>query len=118
MTNFTARADKAFSFAQEVPKQLITLSTGVFALTLTFAEKIEGSATAARGFLEWAWGFYLGTILLGVVVLMTLAGHIDDPPDDAHDTIYTPGIVVMAGAQILVFFTALILTLIYGVKAT
>jgi hypothetical protein len=118
MTDFSARADKAFSFAQEVPKQLMTLSTAIFALTLTFAEKIEKEGTHARGFLEWAWGFYLLAILLGITVLMALAGHIDDPPPDGEDTIYTPGLRLLAGAQIVAFVVGLVLTLVYGVEAT
>lgn len=118
MTELSNRAEKAFSFAQEVPKQLITLSTAVFALTLTFAEKIERPGSGGRVYLEWAWAWYLATILLGILTLMTLAGHINSAPEDGEDTIYTPGIALFSGLQILAFFAALILTLVYGAKAT
>jgi hypothetical protein len=120
------RAETAYSYAQEVSKQLITLSTAVFALTLTFAEKIEQPGSGARAWLEIAWGFYLASVLFGTLTLMALAGHVAEPPvetdsegnESARDTIYTPGIRLVAGLQIALFLAALVLTLVYGAKAT
>jgi hypothetical protein len=112
----SSRAEKAYSFVQEVAKQLTTLSTGIFALTLTFAEKLEKPGAHARVFLEFGWGLFLISILFGIFVLMALAGHIEDPPG-GHDTIYARGITFLGYGQIVVFIAALILTLIYGVKA-
>lgn len=119
------RAELAYSYAQEVSKQLLTLSTAVFALTLTFDEKIAKSATEGRAWIEFAWGCYLGSVLFGIIVLMTLAGHIAEPPteegedgeDVAVDSIYTLGIRLASSSQILLFFIALIFTFVYGVKA-
>jgi Ca2+/Na+ antiporter len=118
------RAELAYSYAQEVSKQLLTLSTAVFALTLTFDEKIAKSATAGRAWLEIAWGCYLGSIFFGIVVLMTLAGHIAEPPTEeaggeevAADSIYSAGIRISGAIQIVLFFIALTFTFVYGVKA-
>jgi hypothetical protein len=119
MTELSNRMEKAYTFAQEIAKQLMTLATAVFALTLTFADKIEKKGATGREFLEWAWGLYLLAILLGIVVLMSLTGHLADPPEREDDeTIYSSGLTLLAGAQILTFFAALVLTLIYGIKAT
>lgn len=40
MADFNPQVEKAFDFAQEVTKQLITLATGVIALTITFLTEV------------------------------------------------------------------------------
>src|SRR5690242_1048270 len=51
---------KAFDFAQDVTKQLITLSTGVIALTITFLKDVATKApSGALDFLHIAWVLFL-----------------------------------------------------------
>jgi hypothetical protein len=49
---------KAFGFAQETTKQLLTRATAIFALTLTFITDVAKGKQAqeALGWLHWAWG--------------------------------------------------------------
>jgi hypothetical protein len=60
----TDKALKAFDFAQETTKQLITLATGVLALSVTFLHELTplASKTAIRR-LEWGWILYLISIV-------------------------------------------------------
>lgn len=117
---------KAFDFAQETTKQLITLATGVLALTLTFMKDIASSAPgSARVYVEWGWGVYIASIVFGVFTMMSLAGNLERPgqvegsPGQARQpSIYRPNIVLFSILQVVTFVSATILTVIFGVKAT
>lgn len=114
---------KAFDFAQDTTKQLITLATGILALTLTFLKDVVSSAPAGtRLFLEWGWGVYLASILFGVFTLMSLAGNLERPgtkqaPHEGTPSIYRFNIVACQIVQIVLFVTATALTITFGVKA-
>jgi hypothetical protein len=116
-SDLPSRAEKAYSFAQDVAKQLITLSTAIFALTLTFLKDTAGSHPHGKAFLEVAWGFYLASTLVGVFLLMTLAGNIERP-QRGTDSIYSGSIRLFSGAQFAFFAMALLLTLVFGIRAT
>jgi hypothetical protein len=45
---------KAFDFAQEVTKQLITLAIGIIALTVTFLVDVLENNSVRAGALQWA----------------------------------------------------------------
>lgn len=111
--------------AQEVTKQLITLSTAVFALTLTFAESIAKPGHGCKTLLEISWVLYLVSVAFGLLTLMALAGQIIDPEVkqdqdgklEVIDTINTGAIRVPAIAMVLTFGVGLALTTIYGFEA-
>jgi hypothetical protein len=110
---------KAFDFAQEATKQLLTLATAVFALTLTFI-KDAVAGEDAKNVLEWlhaGWGFYIASIAFGVVTLMMLAGNLERPHRGQKPSIYGWNIVVFAIGQVGSFGCALVLTAIFGIKA-
>lgn len=62
----------------EIAKQLITLSVGMVALTITFLKDIvDPAATGGRGvplLMIVAWGHYLVCILASVATLMGICG--------------------------------------------
>jgi hypothetical protein len=115
--DLSAREQNAFSFAQEVAKQLLTLSTAIFTLTLTFLKDAAGPAPKGKAYLELAWGCYLGSIAFGVLLLMALAGNLERAQAGSA-SIYSRNIKLAAGGQIMLFFAGLVLTLVFGVKAT
>ena len=125
MPDLHERARAAYGIAQEVTKQLITLATAVFALTLTFADRIAKPGRGCRTLLEISWVLYLVSVAFGLLTLMALAGQIaepqvkrsDDGEEHAVDTINTGAIRTPALAQVLTFGIALVLTLIYGFEA-
>ena len=114
----TARAEKAFAFAQETAKQLITLSAAFFAVTLTFLKDIAPKGTGGTTWLHFSWAAFLLSTVFGIAALMTLTGNLERPQDPERDSIYSSNIKVFAGGQALLFILALILAAIFGVKAT
>lgn len=110
---------KAFDFAQETTKQLLTLATAIFALTITFIREIANTTRAeeALAWLHWGWGLYVASIAFGVMTLLTLTGNLVRPHGGDTPTIYGGNIRVMAGLQILSFAAALVLTAVFGIEA-
>jgi hypothetical protein len=112
--NKSERAAKAFDFAQEVVKQEITLATAIFALTLTFLQDVVPAGTDST-LLNFSWGFYIGSVFFGLMTLMALAGVLGS--DDSEDSdVYGSGIRLFAGLQSVMFFIALGLTFLFGLK--
>src|SRR4051794_24815947 len=110
---------KAFDFTQETTKQLLTLATAIFALTLTFVTDIANTQQA-KNVIEWlhvGWGGYILSIVFGVGVLLTLEGNLERPNDGEKPSIYANNITWMMRLQIGSFAVALIFTAIFGFKA-
>jgi len=65
----------AFEFAADLAKQLITLSTGILALTITFTKDLLKRVPAGKLWtLKAAWVGYFLTIVFGILSLMALTG--------------------------------------------
>ena len=129
---------KAFDFAQETTKQLLTLATGILALTLTFLKDIvSGAPTGTRHWLEWGWGVYIISIVFGLLTLMSLSGNLERPTmtktrdssgkkvkvgdkeqEEWRSSIYCGSIRFFATLQDMTFLVATILVVIFGIKAT
>jgi hypothetical protein len=123
---------KAFDFAQETTKQLLTLATGIFALTITFMKDIVKDDKGAKDVIEWlqiGWVLYITSVLFGVVALMALTGHLEraggkmtTPTDkvsaDKVPSIYAGNTRWASAAQVLTFMAALFCTFMFGAKAT
>jgi len=72
------RVKKAFDFASDSTKQLITLSTAILALTITFNKDVLHNVSAGtRIILTCAWFVYLLSICLGISTLLALTGTLD-----------------------------------------
>ena len=74
---------KRFEFAAEIPKQLITLSAALIAVSVTFLSDVAGNSDAAFIVLLFAWFFWLATIVLGILVLGALTNLAEDA--ELHD---------------------------------
>jgi len=108
---------KAFDFAQEATKQLITLSTGIIALTIAFLKDVVKTAPpSAADYLYAGWFLYLVSIICGLITLLSLTGQLGgDKP--ASPSIYSLDIRIPSALQIVTFLTGLTLTIVFGVKA-
>ena len=105
---------KAFEFAQETTKQLLTLATGTIALTITFLKDLVKDAPDwAVWTLAAAWVAFLLSMVLGVFTLMALTGTVPE----RRRTVYDKGILIWARLQILSFLLAVSLTIVFGVAA-
>ena len=61
---------KAFDFAADLTKQLITLSTSIVTVSLLFGDRFPKQSKLA----VWAWTFYLVSAVCGLWTLMALTG--------------------------------------------
>jgi len=115
------KIEKSFDFAADLVKQLITLSTAVIAITITFAKDIIGVASSGNNFLlVSAWVSFFLTILFGVWALMALTGTLE--PLSNKSEINPPSIrglncTLPITFQILSFLIAIGLTITYAVHA-
>jgi hypothetical protein len=118
MAGISKEVEKAFDFAQEATKQLITLATGVIALTITFlTDVVERAPEGSIGFLQAAWILYLVSIVFGILTLLMLTGALERPGEGRTPSIYRGNIVACSIVQVLTFSAAVALTLVFGFKA-
>lgn len=118
---------KAFDFASDLTKQLITLSTAILTLMVAFTKDILINfhlSSLQRGILVLSWVLYLISICFGLLTYMAITGNLD--PQDTIDskgivskvsptlTLNTPNILSTSKIQIITFFIALILSVFYG----
>jgi hypothetical protein len=108
---------KAFDFAQETTKQLLTLSTAIITVTVTLiGTELKKVPSGTRTWLEVSWLFYLLCILFCVFTLMSLSGNLERPGEGKTPSIYSPGIRLSAILQVVTFLLALVFTVIFGAE--
>jgi ABC-type uncharacterized transport system permease subunit len=114
---FEEHTKKAFDFASETTKQMITLSTAVIGITITFRKDIVADVSGwGKAVLAASWFFYLVSIVLGIGTLMNLAGNLERP-QGAERSIYAGSIRLLGGVQAVAFALAILLTIIFGAIA-
>ena len=116
------RAAKALDYAQESVKQLLTLSTGVVALTLTFFKDFAGATSAsARDAMFISWILFFASIVFGMLSLLSMTSNIwpkkaadrSKPPPD----IWTTDLRTFAVLQVISFGAAFIAMVVAGTLA-
>ena len=113
------QAEKAFDFASDLAKQLITLSTVIITVTAVFTpvvmQAIKAKSPPSSRWLICSWILYLISILSGVSALMGLTGQIARPPSGTitAEGIYADAVRTSAGCQLIAFTIATILVMIY-----
>ena len=111
----TDEIKKAFDFAADLTKQLITLATGIIGLTITFTKDFVRNAPAsAHVFAYWAWYLFLLSIALGILTLSTLTGNL---ARKTNPTPYASNSTFFSILQFLTFGAGLVLTVIFAVKS-
>ena len=112
------RIEKAFEFARESTKQIITLSTGIIALTITFGKDFAiNVAPSARPLALWSWGLFLLSVFFGLWTLLALTGTLEPIKSQTIPSIRGRNITIPSALQILTFFAGLVFTVIYGANA-
>lgn len=104
-----------FEFAKDLHEQLITLSTAIIAVTITFLKDF-GSGSRGRGFVcvKIAWIFFIVSIVFGVVSLMKIAGLLMPSVDGLALTGIDSWTRRLAGAQVIAFFLGTALLIVHG----
>jgi hypothetical protein len=109
---------KAFDFAQETTKQLLTLSTAVIALTIAFTKDIvQGGSATSKVVLAVSWGLLLVSAASGIITLMALTGSLGAADGQTPPSIRSPNITRPAMVQALAFLIGLVLTIVAGAAA-
>lgn len=128
--------EKAFDFAYETTKQLITLATAIITLTVTFSKDVIGSINQdLRLWLASTWAVFIISILLGILTMMSLTGTLDpmkngknkdskeeEKQQDSQEkpvdmSINGQNVKSFSKYQIMTFLIGLILTVIFGYKS-
>lgn len=102
--------------AQALAQQLITLSTGILALTITFTKDIVKVApNSPMWILKLAWVSYLLCICFGIWALSALTGTLaPSSPGIAPSLTIGFNSRFPAGLQVIAFIIGVILIIIYG----
>jgi hypothetical protein len=124
------REKKAFDFAADLTKQLISLSTGIVTVTLLFSKDITGPKMLAVA----AWATFLVSTICGLWVLMALTGTLAPTNQGTTQVVSNPqnklqketgtqnannsislgnNVRLPSALQILTFGLATVLTLVY-----
>jgi hypothetical protein len=126
-----ANEQKAFDFAADTTKQLITLATGIIALTITFSKDIIGASELSNSSLIfWSWGLFIFSIFFGIWTLLALTGNLQpmkkkkivdekqvENQKEEECNINTRNVKIPSALQILSFLLALIFTVFFGVNS-
>jgi hypothetical protein len=104
---------KSFDAVSDLVKQLITLSTAVIALTITFLTGVVRTVPpkASRN-LKTAWVLYCLTVLFGIGAMMAIAGTLGST--SATKNIYQPNITWWVGLQVFTFMSGTGLVIAFG----
>jgi hypothetical protein len=79
----------AADFALEWVKQVITLASGIVALSATFLEKITTNINWTLILLIMSWGCFIASVMTGLETISTIAkSHLDDNNDWSIDSGY------------------------------
>ncbi len=106
-----------FQFAKEVSTQLITLSTGLLALTIAFGKDLVRGPPRARGWLGWAWFAHLLSIGAGVFALLALTGTLMPVDPATRNLQFGFNVRLFAGSQVVAFAVGTLFLVVYGWKS-
>ena len=109
---------KAFDFAQDVTKQVLTLATGIIALTITFFKDFANHASyTTEVVMGCSWVAYLISVILGLWTLMALTGTLQPlrSPRATRLSIQGTNVRLPASLQLFSFLIALILSVCAGI---
>ena len=108
---------KAFDFAKEVVTQLIGLSTGIIALTITFAKDfLRSSSDGTRRLAAIAWGCFFLSLVFGIAALMALTGNLAPLQGPPVLSVRSSNIAYPASLQVLMFLAGLALTISFAIR--
>jgi hypothetical protein len=109
---------KSFDFASDVTKQLITLSTGTIALTITFLKEFaQSTSPLLRQCLSASWLLFLLSVFCGLWTMMALTGSLAPRDTGGPATIRGRNVTVPSILQIVFFLAGLVLTIVFGILA-
>ena len=117
------RIIKSFDFAADITKQLIALSTAIISLCVAFTDTIFSSNAANTHSITLivSLGFFVGSIVFGVITMMAMAVHLGNPNKNQTEkessknqsAIYSGNVRLFSLIQMSLFVCAIIISMIY-----
>ncbi|MGW0368560.1 hypothetical protein ACWDZW_06470 [Streptomyces coeruleorubidus] len=120
MTNVTNKSDgggttdhkATYGLAKDSVSTMITLSSGILAISLTFSDKWAQNANSEHRTLLWvSWLLFLLAVAAGLIAMHVLTGVSHSGEDIYQWRFRVPWI-----CEILLFLAALIVFFIYGIN--
>jgi membrane protein implicated in regulation of membrane protease activity len=114
------RVELGFTFAKELAIQLITLSTGILAISVTYAKEVLLKGSHSDVLSKIAWATHLIAIVCGIWSLMALTGTLMPvvPPASAAVPGFSANVRIPAAAQVFTFLLGTILLVIAFARQT
>jgi hypothetical protein len=107
-----------FDSASDLAKQLISVSTVILGLSITFLKDLtKGTQTAHFWPLRASWIIYLFSIICGFWTLMAITGSIESLLKNNNSPAIVDNIRIPAGLQIILFVCATVFLVVYGIVA-
>jgi hypothetical protein len=104
-----------FEFARDLTNQLITLSTGLLAFTVTFSKDLlKNLSKRLLYLLGGAWVLHVLSIGFGIFTIMTLTGTLLAATDKHHPKM-GDNVLIAAELQQTTFVAGTLLLAVYGV---
>lgn len=104
---------KSFDLVIDLVKQLMAMSTGIIALTISFHKDVfRAPSSKSSDFLKASWLMYAASLLCSILALMAISGAFGRGL--AKDGIYQGTITLWVGIQIITFLAATIFVIISG----
>ena len=107
----TKGQEKAYDFAQELVKQIITLSSAIITVSIAFLKDFVSNAPhGARVLIAVSWIFFILAVLFGILTLGALAGSLSANKASIMESNMRGPAIVHVGS----FIVGLILIVIAG----
>jgi hypothetical protein len=104
--------EKQFDLAKDSITQVITLSSAILAISLTFSKNWASTVTSGqKTLLEISWILFLVSILAGLAALLAITGQVGTGGTLRDLTVRVPWL-----AQLICFLLALIVFAIFGFR--
>jgi uncharacterized membrane protein len=112
------RIEKAFDYAADATKQILTLSTAVISATVLLSrDYVRALPFFTKASLVFSWFVYLFSAFCGVWTLLALTGTLERSYSrNSRITLYAPNIQTPLLLQIFSFLLATLLVIMFGIQ--
>jgi hypothetical protein len=115
MATLDDQTKQAFTSATDWSKQILTLSTGIVTLMISFADKIFGDLSQGeKWFLYGSWVLYAVSIVGGVWFLSALTGTLASNSPVTQTDVYKANTRMPALLQLFAFILATVAIVVFG----
>jgi len=112
------QAKIAHASLADLTKQLVTLSTAILTLEVTFAKAFAKEEISQARVMTISWICFVISVAFGIWVLMALTGTQANAENLTSQSIYNKNIRTPAKFQVLSFIIGLIFTIVVGTTAS